>query len=56
MTVAELLDDCTRLGIVLWVEGDALQVRGPLAAATPALQEALRRHKPELMRRLQTGA
>jgi amino acid adenylation domain-containing protein len=55
MTVAELLDDCARLRIVLWVEGDKLQVRGPLAAATPALQEALRQHKPELMRRLQGG-
>jgi amino acid adenylation domain-containing protein len=53
MTLAELLADCKRLGIVLWAEAGKLQVRGPAAADTPALREALRRHKPELMRRLQ---
>ncbi|MBM3778474.1 MAG: amino acid adenylation domain-containing protein [Acidimicrobiia bacterium] len=52
MTVAELLDDCRRLGIALWAEGDRLHIRGPAAAATPALQDALRQHKPELLRHL----
>src|SRR5687767_13165883 len=55
MTVAQLLDDCARLGIALWAEGDTLHVRGPATAGTPALQDALRQHKPELLRRLQTG-
>ncbi len=36
MTVAQLLDDCARLGIALWAEGDKLNIRGPAAAATPA--------------------
>ncbi len=56
MSLVELLDDCARRGIVLWTEGDKLQVRGPAGAVTQELQEALRRHKSELMVRLQSGA
>ena len=55
MSIVELLEDCARRGIVLWTEGEKLQVRAPAGAVTQELQDALRRHKSELMVKLTGG-
>ena len=55
MTVTEVLDACARRGVVLWVEEDALQVRGPAGSVTPEMEQALRRHKAAVMARLGAG-
>ncbi len=48
----ELLTEIARLGVSASVDGDRLVLRGPQGAVTPALREALVRHKAELVGRL----
>ena len=50
-----VLRDCLDWGIQLTAHGDQLIVDGPQEALTAELIEALRIHKPALLRYLQTG-
>ena len=52
MTAAELLRELRRRGVKLTVNGDRLRYEAPRGALTPELLEAMRQHKPELMRML----
>ena len=54
MTVGDVLDRCAERGVVLWVDGDTLQVRGPAGSVTPEIEQALRRHKAAILSRLQS--
>jgi amino acid adenylation domain-containing protein len=56
MTMAELLDECRRLGVTLWVDGETLRVRAPAGAVTLSLRAALADHKRALLNHLaETG-
>ena len=52
MTAAELLAELRRRGVKLTVNGDRLRYEAPRGALTPELLEAMRQHKPELLRLL----
>jgi hypothetical protein len=47
-TVAELLAECGRRGVVVTAVGDRLRVRGPVGAVK-ALRSVLIAHKPEII-------
>ncbi len=49
MTVAELIVETRRAGIVLRVDQDHLRVDAPRGALAPALRDTLSAHKPELL-------
>ena len=49
MTAVELLKELTRREVQLWAEGDALQVRAPKGALTPALRDTLAGRKWEIL-------
>lgn len=46
---AALLETLERLDLSVRVDGESLQVRGPRAAMTPDLEQAIRAHKAELV-------
>ena len=48
-TASELETELQQRGIKLWRDGDRLRFDAPPGAMTPALQERLRLHKPELL-------
>jgi len=50
MTLHDLLDRCTRAGIVLQDEGAGVVADAPAGALTPDLRDSLRLHKPVLWR------
>ncbi|HRI48541.1 MAG TPA: amino acid adenylation domain-containing protein [Pseudomonadota bacterium] len=47
--VPALLTELRQRGVKLWRDGDRLRFEAPPGAMTPALQERLRLHKPELL-------
>jgi amino acid adenylation domain-containing protein len=49
MTLLELLDECARLGVQVWMEKGSLRVRAPKGSVTAALRAALEEHKPMLL-------
>jgi amino acid adenylation domain-containing protein/non-ribosomal peptide synthase protein (TIGR01720 family) len=49
VTLLEILETASRLGIHLWAEGDKLRVRAPQGSLTPELRAALERNKPQLV-------
>jgi amino acid adenylation domain-containing protein len=49
MTAEELLEELARRDVRIRTEGDALEVRAPRGALTPALRDALACHKLELL-------
>ena len=55
ISLKTLLEEARRLGVKLVADGASLKVRGPEKALTPALLDALRRHKRELLGILQGG-
>ena len=52
MTARDLLATLGKLGIAATVNGDKLLLDGPNDALTDELIEAVRRHKPEIIRAL----
>jgi hypothetical protein len=46
---AELLEALERLDLSIRVDGAGLRVRGPRAAMTPDLEQAIRAHEAELV-------
>jgi hypothetical protein len=49
MTPQDLLTTCRQAGIVLAVDGDALDVNAPKGTLTPELRDELARQKPALL-------
>jgi amino acid adenylation domain-containing protein len=49
MTLLELLDECARLGVKVWMDSGTLRVRGPKGSVTATLRAALEEHKPTLV-------
>jgi amino acid adenylation domain-containing protein len=49
MTLLEVLEDCTRRGVELHLDGGELRVSAPVGALTEALRNSLRLHKAELV-------
>jgi len=49
VTADEVLTACCQAGIVLTVDGDALEVDAPAGVLTPELRDALTRLKPALL-------
>ncbi len=49
MTVAEFLAELSQRGISVWADGDNLRYRATRDALTPALREALRERKAEIL-------
>ena len=52
-SVNQLLDELRGLGVKVWVEADRLRYRAPKGTMTEMLANELRRHKTELMARLE---
>ncbi len=52
MSAAALLETLGRLDLAIRVDGDGLRVTGPRAAMTPALEQAIRAHKADLVQHL----
>lgn len=49
MTAPELAAELARRGILVTANGDKLRYRGPTAAVTDEILDALREHKPTLL-------
>ena len=56
MSVAAILEEAKRRGIVLEIDGLDIRYRAPKGRLTPELVEAMRRHKAELLQALQVPA
>lgn len=54
MSLASLLHEVTHRGVHVRADGETLRYRAPKGAMTPELLEALKLHKPELLRLLRT--
>ena len=48
MTPVDLLQEVSRLGIQLELDGDGIRYKAPMGTMTPVLREGLQRYKPKL--------
>ena len=56
MNITEFLQNLSSQNVKLWVDGDELRYRAPQEILTPAILNEIKRHKPEIINILKSGA